>query len=193
MSSYRDEIIIKRRREKEKEKYNSLETGMYVGEELLIFHEQVVNESGLQMVLPDILKPIEEDAKKLKYPMEQRPAVILSNSDASVTFTFNVLNQKVQEPELEQVRDNLGNLILSVYPHYIFTDKGAVEHEKGMCQWTEFLSPVVGGMLYSILFSVCFEEKLLIGMFNCPSEYKDDWRGIVLKVISTISKRKETK
>lgn len=193
MVSYRDEIIIKRRREKEKEKFNSIELGMYVGEQLISFKEQVLDESGLQVVMPDILAPMDEEMKKRKFPMEQRPPIIWSNSEGSVTFTFNLMSQKAQEPELHRIRDDLGNLILSVYPHYIFTDKGQVMHDKGICQWTEFLSPVVGGMLYSILFTACMEEHLLIGMFNCPSDDKEDWKRVIFKVVSTIRKEEETK
>lgn len=193
MGSYKDEIIIKRRREKEKEKYNSIELGMYVGELLLNFKEQLLNEAGLRIMMPDIIAPMNEDMQKRKFPMEQRPPIIWSNLEGSVTFTFNQMNQKVQEPELYQVRDDLGNLILSVYPHYIFTDKGQVIREKGSCQWTEFLNPVVGGMLYSILFTACIEEQLLIGMFNCPADGKEDWKRVVLEIIATIRKEEEVK
>lgn len=193
MGSYRDEIIIKKRREKEKEKYNSIERGMYVGEQLLSFKAQSLNESGLQIVMPDILTPMDEEMKKRKFPMEQRPPIIWSSSEGSVTFTFNPMNQKVQELELCQIRDDMGNLILSVYPQYIFTDKGQIVHEKGSCQWTEFLNPVVGGMLYNILFTACIEGHLLIGMFNCPSDDKDDWKRVVFEVISTIRKEEEGK
>ena len=42
---YYDEKILEMRREKERKKYTTLETGIYVGDELITFQ---------QMVLPDI-------------------------------------------------------------------------------------------------------------------------------------------
>lgn len=186
MGKYKDEVIIRKRREREKELFQSIEQGMYVGEQFLNFQPQCLNDEGLEMFLPDNMGLMEEDVKKLKYPMELRPPIIRSNADASVTFTFNHREQKAGENDLEHIRDNLGILILSVYPHFNFTDKGKVQHEKGACCWTEFLSPVVGGMLYSILYTASLDERLLIGMFNCPADYKNDWKRIVLQLLSTI-------
>lgn len=186
MGKYEDEFIIRQRRESEKEKHNSIEHGMYVGDRLLGFELRTLEPIGLEMFLPDMVEPMDEKLQKIKYPMEQRPSIIWTDADASVTFTFSTLDQDAQESELEPIRDQLGNLILSVYPHYIFTDKGKVKREKGNCCWAEFLSPVVGGMLYSILYTLRQNDHLLIGMFNCPADDKDDWKKVVLELMATI-------
>lgn len=193
MKRYKDELIVRKRREKEKGKYQTIEQGMYVGEQFPDFQRQKLNEDGLEMFLPVNMEPMTEEKKKIKYPMEQRPPVIWANEETTVTFTFNILEQQARESELAQIRDNLGILILSIYPHYLFSDKGKVQHKQGACCWTEFLSPAAGGMLYSILYVTILEEKLLLGMFNCPSENKNDWKRIVLQLIATIRMEEKEK
>lgn len=191
MKKYEDQMIIKQRRDKLKEKFQSIEDGMYVGERLLNFEIQTLDQNGLQMFLPDILSPMDDTLRNIKYPMEKRPKIIWSDSTASVTFNISFLEQKAEQGELSQIRDHLGNTILSVYPHYIFTDKGEIHCSGGICCWAEFLNPVIGGMLYNLLFVTRLEEQLLMGMFNCPADVGDEWKKVILMLIQTIRKGDE--
>jgi len=192
MSNYEDEKVLKQRDKLEREKHTSIEQGMYVGEQLIYFKMQKLYPNGFQIVLPELFRPMEPEQIKLKYPMEQRPQIIWTNDNASTTFTFSLSDEKVQEAQLEQIRESLCGTILSVNPHYIFTDKGKEAHEKGLCWWAEFLSPVLGGMLYSIFYAMHWEHKLILGMFNCPTGYRDDWKPIVLQLMRTVC-REENK
>ena len=188
---YDDEIIIKKRRELQKKKFNSIHTGMYVGERFITFKEQSLDETGRKMVLPDILEPMDEKTKKQKYPMEKRPGIIWADADAEVTVTLSVLKQNVDVISLEQLRDNLGISILSICPQYIFMDKGQVTDEVTSFYWADFLAPVSGGMIYNMIYIASGQDGMLLGGFSCPSRLQDDWKPIILKLIPTI--REEVK
>ena len=117
---YGDEAIIKMRRAYQKLKYNSLSTGIFVKEQLISFREQEIDSLGTRMILPEVMEPMEEEMKKRKYPMEKRPAIIWSDPDGIVSITISFLSQGIESDALEQVRDDLGNTILSISPHYMF-------------------------------------------------------------------------
>ncbi len=188
---YGDEAIIKKRREYQKLKYNSLDTGIFVKEQLISFREQEIDSLGTRMILPEVMEPMEEEMKKRKYPMEKRPAIIWSDPDGTVSITINFLSQGIESDALEQVRDDLGNTILSISPHYMFLDKGKVEGEERSFYWAEFLSPVLGGMVYNILYVAPWKKGILLGSFSCPSGDRSDWSEIMLKLMPTIREGKD--
>ncbi len=189
--AYEDELIIKKRRELEKSKHCSIPEGIYAGEILLEFEEMHLEDKNFKMYLPVLLMPMDEDVIRMKYPMEQRPRHIWSDEAAAVTFSLQFLEQDMGEADPGQIRDSLGNTILSVHPDYLFTDKGMVKRENGEGAWAEFLSPSVGGMLYNFMYTDRWRGELLLAMFNCPAKDKHDWKRAVTAMLESIEEDKE--
>ena len=126
MNKYLDEIIIQQRRDLERQKHSTLDTGIYAGEELVFFEERVLSEDGTKMLLPSDFIEMPEEILKVKYPMEKRPQIIWSNEDSTIDFTFSLLEPEPERDQLQQVRDDFCNTLQMIYPHYVFTDNGNI-------------------------------------------------------------------
>lgn len=185
--NYGDEFVVKARRDYWKSKYNSLQTGMYVEETLILFERKRLDDLGITMMIPYSLFPMNELEKKSKYPMEKRPEIIWTDTNGEISLTLSILKQNVNEAELPQLRDDLGNAILSVYPHYIFQDKGQLWNNINF-YWTDFLAPVMGGMIYHVLYVSLWDNGILLGGFNCPAKIQRAWKRIILQMIPTIER-----
>ena len=191
MNKYLDEIIIQQRRDLERQKHSTLDTGIYAGEELVFFEERVLSEDGTKMLLPSDFIEMPEEILKIKYPMEKRPQIIWSNEDSTIDFTFSLLEPEPERDQLQQVRDDFCNTLQMIYPHYVFTDNGMVDGKTGAWYWAEFLSTTINGMLYNHLHVTCWENKLMLGLFHCPVQLQEDWKKIVPQLLTTISKKEK--
>ncbi len=76
---YDDERIVALRRKAWKEQYNSIETGIYVKEELYKFNEVLLFGDTLSVKLPEGFYLADAQIVRYKYPSEFRPQVIMSN------------------------------------------------------------------------------------------------------------------
>ena len=87
-----DEKILEYRRRARKEKFSSLETGMYIKDELVTFSEIPLFNDQFTIMLPDSFVDMPSEIAKIKYPSEQRPQIIKTSMDTTINFAFNLFN-----------------------------------------------------------------------------------------------------
>lgn len=127
--NYQDEMIVLRRYEEKKRKYCNIETGMYVGEELITFKKEILLDDRINVMLPDTFKDMDSSVAKKKYSSEQRAKVIKTNEDCTVDFTFSLLEKKIDSLEVEETIDKLADMLKGVLPSAIFGEKGEFNYE----------------------------------------------------------------
>jgi len=92
-----DEKILEYRRKARKEKYNSLETGMYIKDELVHFERNELFQKKMNIMLPVTFVNMPPNLARIKYASEQRPQIIKTSLDTSVNIGFNMLNADIQD------------------------------------------------------------------------------------------------
>lgn len=115
---YLDEEVMQFRKSAKKSKYNSLETGMYIKDELVHFKEVRVLNDKVSLMLSDAFVDMPLEIAKIKYPSEQRPQVIKMNDDASVNFTFSLYDTPFSERQIESALSQFQRIILKVNPAF---------------------------------------------------------------------------
>lgn len=86
---YFDEELLEAKRELERQKHKTLETGIYAGEELITFAKEQLPESNVFMYLPEQFVVIPDSVKKVKYPYKKAPKIIITSLDSTVNFAFS--------------------------------------------------------------------------------------------------------
>ncbi|MDE6951985.1 MAG: hypothetical protein K2P64_13880, partial [Lachnospiraceae bacterium] len=86
MDEFLDEKIVEFRSRARKEKYCTLETGMYIKNELIQFERKVLFREKLSIMLPVSFVDLPPDMVKVKYTSQQRPQVIKTSLDTTVNL-----------------------------------------------------------------------------------------------------------
>ena len=73
---YLDEQILELKRQQKKEKYQSLETGFYIRDELLEFERVLLEPMDLSIMLPTTFVTMPQSMVRVKYQSENRPQII---------------------------------------------------------------------------------------------------------------------
>ncbi len=81
---YFDEEILDAKRELERLKHTTLETGIYVEDELLTFTQVTLPSSKIRIYLPEQFIVMPDMVKDMKYPSKNAPDFIVTSLDLSL-------------------------------------------------------------------------------------------------------------
>ena len=79
-----DKQILEARREEERRKHTTLETGIYVDDELIIFERITLPGTRVQILLPEYFMPMQETVRNVKYPSRNAPDFIVTDRKSVV-------------------------------------------------------------------------------------------------------------
>ncbi len=193
---YADEEILKQKRfiremaenfeqesVEEEIKVSILEGKVPVFGEKFAFSRRVIEDTNICVVLPEILKRLDDETKKMMFPLENAPEVVLS-SDRDL---FNVACKKTshivpQEHIMEftnlscQLLERMGpqSKIVKKYTHQLQA------FEIGIM---EFLTMAMDGRVYNVNCLLPFDEGVTIVSFTFLSKVKQRIYPIVIEII----------
>ncbi|WP_294352250.1 hypothetical protein [uncultured Clostridium sp.] len=140
----------------------------------------------LKMYIPNIFEEMSEEAKRFKYPSENRPEIIKSNKDGSIAITFKFIDNFLSEENVKFITNMAKLMIKRLNPANIFFDEEVIKVNSKNVGFFDFKSAALDDYLYNLIFILVFEGKTLMGSFSCPySEYKE-WKEVALEMIKTI-------
>lgn len=157
-----------------------------INERYYEFEETNFFDGKLKIYIPKDFEDMPLEARKLKYPSESRPEIIKSNDDGSMCITLNIINSKLDEEHVEEVKDLMKNFIRKINPANIFYKDGLLEVNSKNVGFFEFKSYAVDDSLYNISFFLEFESKTFMGTFSCPYNECKEWRDVAFQFIKTI-------
>lgn len=179
-----DKDILEYRRNMKKSRFNALQTGIYINDELIHFHAIKILEEKAEVMLPDTFVDMPINLAKLKYMSEQRPQIIKTSLDTTVNFTFSLYDIQFSEKDIDSIIHQFKELIQKVNPAYVF-DEIIVEQERQV-GWFDFKSYGIDEQIYNIVYVKPIEGRLLHGVFNCMYRDSAEWRDTALQVIYSI-------
>ena len=184
---YFDEEILEARRELERLKHTTLETGIYVGDELITFTNITLPQTKIHIYLPEQFIVMPDLVKDMKYPSKNAPDFITS-LDSMVNFGFNILSVSMEEGDTKVMSSQFQNALRNVNPSIKIkkqVNDVTTEHGNEM-SWFDFKGYLIDGQNYNRMYLVKMRETVLHGIFNCPMQFKDEWGEIAEKCFMSI-------
>ena len=185
---YFDEEILEARRELERLKHTTLETGMYVGDELITFTNITLPQTKIHIYLPEQFIVMPDLVKDMKYPSKNAPDLIITSLDSMVNFGFNILSVSMEEGDTKVMSSQFQNALRNVNPSIKIkkqVNDVTTEHGNEM-SWFDFKGYLIDGQNYNRMYLVKMRETVLHGIFNCPMQFKDEWGEIAEKCFMSI-------
>lgn len=185
---YFDEEIINAKGELDRLKHTTLETGIYVGDELVTFTKIDLPNSKICMYLPEQFIIMPDMVKEMKYPSHNAPDFVVTSLDSMVNLGFNILPVVLDAGDTKVMSSQFQNALSNVNPSIkiknqisdITTDQG------NEMSWFDFKGYTLDGQNYNRMYVVKMRNTVLHGIFNCPLQLKDEWGSIVEKCFLSI-------
>lgn len=179
-----DEKILEYRKRARKEKYCSLETGMYIKDELVQFERRKLFQDKMSIIMPISFVDLPSNLAKIKYISEQRPQIIKTSLDTTVNLGFTMPDLEIYPEQIELLCKQTKSALKQVNPAIVFYE-GQVESDLPL-GWFEFKSYGIDSNVYNLMFISIVNKKLLHGIFNCNYNDALEWRDAARQMIYTI-------
>lgn len=189
---YFDEEIINARHIKRRDEYGSIEKGMYINNIFTSFHEVLLFENKLSIMLPDGFVPMLPEIADIKYIVGIKPSIIYTSLDTSVNFTFNLYIDTSTEGDIALASGMLKRMLKNINPAYIFYDDMEIESVDGhKISLFNFKSYAIDDAMYNIIYLTQMDKYIVQGGFNCMHYDMQEWKRAAIEVIKTLSLKEE--
>ena len=185
---YIDEEILEARRELELMKHNTLETGIYVEDELVTFTKIILPDTKISIFLPEQFIVMPDMVKDMKYPSKNAPDLVVTSLDSKVNFGFNILPVLMEAGDTEELSRQFQNAIHNVNPSIRIKNQtsGETMEQGNEMSWFDFKGYTLDELNYNRMYLVRMRKTVLHGVFNCPMRVKEQWETIVEKCFLSI-------
>ena len=182
-----DQQIIAAQRKQEYEAHQDIFAGeVWIGAEKYVFSPREFFDGRLSVWIPESFKFLPKELAKLKYPMEQRPPVILTNEDTTVNIALSLFDAPFSAEMVEQATNTYKAMMHQMNPSYAFIDTKFLPMEKNRLGYYDFLSRGFDASLYQLFAFTCIDKKMLHFIFNAPAKVMNDWKGLALQILQSI-------
>lgn len=185
---YFDEEILEARRELECMKHNTLETGIYVEDELITFTRITLPDTKISIFLPKQFIVMPDMVKDMKYPSKNAPDLMITSLDSTVNFGFNILPVLLEERDTKVMSSQFQNAIHNVNPSIRIKNQtsGVTTEQGNEMSWFDFKGYTLDELNYNRMYLVRMRKTVLHGIFNCSMRVKEQWETIVEKCFLSI-------
>ena len=161
-------------------------TGLKIAGQWTEFEERPFVEDKITMMIPKEFTEMSSEDAKIKYPMEQRPQTIQTDSTGAVNFLFSYMDEHITNDDTEMVRDKLLSIITRVNPGIKPQSRGKEVISDKNVAYVEFSNPTMDAKLYNLMFFLELDEKTLMGSFNCLTKSMKYWQKPAFEMMRSI-------
>ena len=185
---YYDEQILEARWEEERRKHTTLETGIYVEDDLITFSQITLPDTKIRLYLPEQFVVMPDQVREVKYPSLNAPDFIITSLDSTVNFCFNILPVQLEEGDTKTMSSQFQNALRNVNPSIRISERvDNTAADKGSeMSWFGFKGYALDGQNYNRMYIIRMRKTVLHGIFNCPPRVKDQWEGIVEQCFQSV-------
>ena len=161
-------------------------TGIKIDGQWIYFEERTFIEDKIAMMVPTEFAEMPPEVAKVKYPSEQRPGTILTDSSGAVNMMFSYMADRMNNEESEMVRDHIFGSMRRINPGFKSLSTGTEIVSDKHVAYVEFSNPVLDGKLYNLMFFLEVDGRILMGSFNCLTKAAKYWKKAAFEMMQSI-------
>ena len=185
---YTDNEAAGIRAQKEENKYKDIYAGeVRCGSEILFFERVNLYDDRFSVMLPNTYIDMPKAMAKMKYPMENRPAVIKTNDDTTVNIAFGYYKKDFSEAQVESAAKGLKAGLGRMSPGARFFETQILQTEDGIkFSCFDFLTTGLDTELYQLFGFLPVHKQFLHFIFNVPAKMMRTWKPVAMQVLQSI-------
>ena len=182
MPLYGDEDIIRARVAAYNAKKNVITEKVVIDGTTYQFERRVFP-PDFSMVLPKSFEIMSAENVIKKYHREDRPDIILSNTETTVNIVFT--RMAIQSEKLEERLTKYIAWIKKLYPSNVFYTERIFENYPRIACY-DYRGFALDTDIYNLSFFTDLPDGELFGGFNCPIDVHENWKPLVWQMIKTL-------
>lgn len=140
--------------------------------------------AGITMLMPELFHDMDKIKAQTIYPRKNRPKVIKTNQNNTVTVTFQVTGQ---ERPAEIMAADVCHYLVKTKPQYVFYERDKRQGKQTDIFWFDFKGFGIDRMFYCLIFICDIGKWNVTGNFHCDFKDYVNWKPLILKLVQTIS------
>jgi len=190
MTEYADERIrrvINQAEEQEQIDNQNIYEGVTINNQYYEFEERVFFDDQLKIYIPTVFEDMPAEFARLKYPSEDRPKVIQTDSTGGINITLSCIPNGITDEDIPEVKDGVKAILIKLNPSYLFIEEGTETVEEKTVGFIEFKSPTLGQPLYQLRFFREMDGNVIMGIFSCRFDDYAAWRPLAHQIMKSVS------
>lgn len=143
-------------------------------------------DNSVKVLLPVCSKDVSMSVLRLKYPSALRPQIIKTNSEETVDFMYNLMNQNIPEESLPVLLSMIKSNIMKQHSGFKFNEQIIKEDENRNIVWIEYEAPALDGTMYYIMALIKLDKLIVQAIYNCDIRNKENCKKVMLRSINSI-------
>jgi len=144
----------------------------------------------VEMLVPTAFQPMPEEILKLKYPMERRPTLVLSNDSGSVSLALNHTRDRIPGNDLAEAHRVFDGMFRKLYPSAEWFRSGLESLNGRQFVVIELRTPAIDTEIRNLMTATVADERLLLISFNVTLELEGEWVELADRMIRSIVVKK---
>lgn len=181
-----DEII-------EEEKQNEIDESIYEGDvhiegKTLTFSRRCIEEVGISLYMPDIFERMDDETRKLFYPLGNAPEYIYADPEFGVPFNIAIGKTQniVPDDGIPKLMDMTEKLMNNYGPKAKVLSNGAVRLKDHNIGIMETVTRGLDGGVYNVMIYMSINNHVVIGNIHFATKYSKRLIPIAKQIIDSI-------
>lgn len=149
-----------------------------------IFEKQYVTN------VPKEFTELPKELLVMKYPIEQRPEIVMTDNTYTTDIKFSLLDVNTTEKIAEPLTTYIKKMILDANTSYKYIEEGAINDEKGnIAVFFSFCNDVSDGVALNVIGYKQFGKRVINISLSCPFEKKETGMEIYVETVKRTQRK----
>lgn len=140
----------------------------------------------VSMLVPMGFGLMSEEMLQIKYPNDNRPSIVLSDSRGTVNVAMDHKSVSVEPTQIAGVYSTLERTFKNLYPSATWNRSEVVVVGGRTWAVLDLFTPAIDGEIRNIMMVTSLEGRLLVISFNCTRDLNEKWGLTGEKVMNSI-------
>ena len=152
----------------------------------VVLSSRNVLDGKLELLLPKEFDLMSKELLEVKYPDVNRPTVVYSNGDGTVSIAINHTANAISYKELPQVLPAFEQQFNSIFPDIKWHKKELTKINKQDFIILQFETPAADMEIYNSMAITSLDGRMLMVSFNCPADALSQWKSRAAEIVGSI-------
>ncbi len=140
--------------------------------------------------IPMEFKELPKELLLMKYPMEQRPQIVMADDTYTTDIKFSLLDVNTMEKIAEPLAASVKRMILDANTSYKYIEEGTIKDEKGnIASFFSFCNDVSDGIALNVIGYKQFGKRVINISLSCPFESKEIGMEIYVETVKRTQRK----
>lgn len=148
--------------------------------------EREILEGRVRMLMPRSFEPMSEERMKVKYPNENRPAVVLTNETGTVNIAFSHTGAPMKPKELDEARKAMDKAFHRMYPSAKWFRSEIADINERAWFVLELRTPALDSEIRNIMLGSSLDDRMFLISINMTEELEEEWLPDARRMMESI-------